>query len=257
MSIETRRIKSIERTRSRRIRISIIRWLILILNALLDAKHGIPRVPGREREHDIDTHTSTIKQIATLAGWYANVQGDYFKNEASQKWELWDGLTRDLAHTQAELASVRQLIGPRQSSRQEGEKLRRLMRHIHAIERRLPLLTAAINGRFRQAQLATSCFYDYSDKQVTVYWRTLRRHHTAAEGLSDTPPVLERPAWLSVSDGASVLEAWNRSAIAHEYPETDTPGVGEVPAGETQDRSELLQLVDTKRGIGSTTGGRR
>lgn len=188
--------------------------------ARIDAAHGIPRVERDLDRGTVAAHTPTTRAIADHAVQEAEAIGDAFRAEIAPAWVERGALLRSVPLHQALLD---RLPGPDDQDDPGGaERARRGQDRLDAAGMRLAALDALINDRFTRAQLAASIPCRYADEQIACYWKTLRRRHTDAAGLADTPPAIERPIWLADGGGRNALEAWAQSPSSRDHPAAAT-----------------------------------
>lgn len=107
-----------------------------------------------------------------------------------------------VAETSDETGSVEQPV---------AERERRALRRVASIDRELASVNATINSFFTPAQLNAELYFLYVEQKAATYWAVVRRRHLRREAISDIPPTLQRPLWLTAADGTSALEMWNNS----------------------------------------------
>lgn len=178
-----------------------------------DARAGVPRA-AYEAE-PVGDPTPAVQVMQAHAATYAQREGQRFFTDVRTQWMEHEALTDTLAREQQEYAerasgleriaagAVQDVTSP------AHEDLRRLERRIQRDHRRAAHLKAIIHTRFTVARLRARRYFDFSDEKVAIYWSNLRRRHPAAENISDRPPVLARPPWLTVDDSHRALELWH------------------------------------------------
>jgi len=180
-----------------------------------DARAGVPRA-AYEAEPVGDV-TPAVHALQAHAVGYAQREGQRFFTDARAAWTEHEALAEIITREQREYAERSSGLeraaadALRDANSPAHEDLRRLERRIQRNHRRDAHLKAMIHTRFTVAQLRARRYFDYSDELVAIYWVTLRRRHPAAENISDRPPALQRPAWLTVDDSLSALALWHGS----------------------------------------------
>ena len=182
-----------------------------------DARAGVPRA-AYEAE-PVGDPTPTVQAMQAHAATYAQREGQRFLTDVRSQWVEHEALTQTIAREQHEYAEradnlERTTPGALQDVASPAlEDLRRLDRRLQRNHRRAAHLKALIHTRFTVALIRARRYFDYSDEKVAIYWGTLRCRHPAAENLSDQPPRLERPAWLTAADNDRALELWQGRAL--------------------------------------------
>lgn len=176
-----------------------------------DARAGVPRA-AYEAE-PVGDPTPAVQVLQAHATTYAQREGQRFFIDVRMQWMEHEALTDILLREQVEYTertgALEHAAGVQDAFSPASEDLRRLERRIQRDHRRAAHLKAIIHGRFTVARLRARRYFDYSDEKVAIYWGTLRRKHLAAENISDRPPVLTRPAWLTVDDSHQALQLWH------------------------------------------------
>jgi hypothetical protein len=141
---------------------------------------------------------------------FAAAEGIRFRWDVADRSERHSAISDRLADLRADVDALERIdpASPDEEQRRD-ERLRRAMREIRRLERELPMHAAAIDERFRIAQLRCERFFSYTEERIEFYWRSLRRHHRGAAGLSDRPEPVDRPDWLRAGDGLTALQIWN------------------------------------------------
>jgi len=188
------------------LRISAWRWFLLLLNAAQDCRAGVPYVAAEADDQSVATFSPFLAGIGTKAAVFTADESLRFVTATKHEVIKREALLRRATSARADLALA--LEGERGAEVVE-EGIRRLQRIINATERSAADLATIINDSFRAAQLTTGRFFDFSDRCVAVYWRSLKRRHPRARALRDQPPLLVRPLWLVGIDGIGVLDQWN------------------------------------------------
>lgn len=203
--------RALVRERRRRTKVTIPDRILCRSAATSDAKAGAPHTSSVP-VGGVCTLTPFLAQLGARAAGHAELEAVAWREAVSDTALRWEAATRDAATAVAELAALAAQIGGSDRSELQAEKIRRLERRLAAAEVQLPALSAVINHRFVAAQLNTSRVHEVTNQLFALYWTRLRRGHIAANKLSDQPPVIERPTWLNLVDGSTVLEDWLRSA---------------------------------------------
>lgn len=217
-------MKMLARERRRRTRVTIPDRIICWSGATRDAKAGVPHTTSVPAG-GVRGLTPFLAQLEARAARHAELEAVAWREAVSDAALRWEAATRDAAKATHELAALTEQVSGTEPSELQAEELRRLERRLAAAEAQLPALSAVINHRFIDAQLNTSRANEATNQLCALYWTRLRRRHLAADKLSDQPPAIERPAWLNVADGTTVLEDWLRSASL--IPSTPTQPAAE------------------------------
>jgi len=182
-----------------------------------DARAGVPRA-AYEAE-PVGDPTPTVQALQAHAAHYAQREGQRFITDVGAQWTEHEALTETIARETREFAERSSALDHADAAMLQDatapafEDLRRLGRRIERDHRRSAHLRAIIHTRFTVAMLRARRYFDYSDEKVAIYWGTLRRRHPAAENISDQPPHLVRPAWLTVDDSHRAMELWHGSDV--------------------------------------------
>jgi hypothetical protein len=187
-----------------------------------DARAGVPHAayePDR-----VGGATPVVHGLQAHAAGYAQREGQRFLTDVRAIWVEQEALAQIILREQREYAerssalelaaarSARDAANPMLDATSPAhEDLRRLERRLQRDHRRSAHLKALIHTRFTVARLRARRYFDYTDQEVAVYWGTLRRTHPSAENISDRPPALERPQWVTVEDGDTALRLWHGS----------------------------------------------
>lgn len=194
----------------------LTRWRLRSL-AQRDARAGVPRA-AYEAE-PVGDPTPTVQAIQAHAAHYAQREGQRFITDVRSQWTEHEALLETVereTREYAERSGAFEKAAPetlQDAASPALEDLRRLARRIDRDHRRSAHLRAIIHTRFTVARLRARRYFDYSDEKVAIYWGTLRRKHPSAENISDRPPSLERPAWLTVDDARRAMELWHGSDV--------------------------------------------
>jgi hypothetical protein len=182
-----------------------------------DARAGVPRA-AYEAE-PVGDPTPAVQVMQAHAATYAQREGQRFFTDVRMQWMEHEALTDTLTREQQEYAERASglekaaIEAVLDDTSPAHEELRRLERRIQRDHRRAAHLKAIIHTRFTVARLRARRYFDYSDEKVAIYWSNLRRRHPAAENISDRPPVLARPTWLTVDDSYRALELWHGTDV--------------------------------------------
>ena len=182
-----------------------------------DARAGVPRA-AYEAE-PVGDPTPAVQALQAHAATYAQREGQRFLTDVRSQWVEHEALTETIAREQQDYSDrAADLERTRPGALQDAaspllEDLRRLDRRLQRNRRRAAHLRALIHTRFTVALVRARRYFDYSDEKVAIYWGMLRRRHPAAENISDLPPRLERPAWLTAADNDRALELWQGRAL--------------------------------------------
>ncbi|WP_243061849.1 hypothetical protein [Humibacter sp. RRB41] len=182
-----------------------------------DARAGVPRA-AYEAE-PVGEPTPTVQVLQAHAATYTQREAQRFLTDVRTQWVEHEALSETIVREQHEFAERTSALeraaatAVQDATSPANEDLRRLERRIQRDLRRSAHLKAIIHTRFTVARLRARRYFDYSDEKVALYWGTLRRRHPAAENISDRPPALERPSWLTVDDNYRALDLWNGSTI--------------------------------------------
>ena len=184
-----------------------------------DARAGVPRA-AYEAE-PVGDPTPTVAALQAHAATYAQREGQRFFTDVRSQWMEHEALADTIVREQREYAerssaleraaaeALRDAMAQPDLTSPAHEDLRRLERRIQRDHRRSAHLKAIIHTRFTVARLRARRYFDYSDEKTAIYWGTLRRVHPDAENISDRPPALTRPTWLTVDDSHRALELWH------------------------------------------------
>lgn len=188
-----------------------------------DARAGVPRA-AYEAE-PVGDPTPTVAALQAHAATYAQREGQRFFTDVRSQWMEHEALADTIVREQREYAerssalertatealhdAIASATAHPDLTSPAHEDLRRLERRIQRDHRRSAHLKAIIHTRFTVARLRARRYFDYSDEKTAIYWGTLRRVHPAAENISDRPPTLARPAWLTVDDSHRALDLWH------------------------------------------------
>ncbi|MGN6127167.1 MAG: hypothetical protein ACTHON_11410, partial [Humibacter sp.] len=161
----------------------------------------------------------TVQVLQAHAATYTQREAQRFLTDVRSQWVEFEALTETVAREQREYVDRTSALeraaatAVQDDTSPAHEDIRRLQRRIQRDLRRSDHLKAIIHTRFTVARLRARRYFDYSDEKVALYWGTLRRKHPAAENISDRPPALQRPTWLTVDDNYRALELWHGSDI--------------------------------------------
>lgn len=182
-----------------------------------DARAGVPRA-AYEAE-PVGEPTPTVQVLQAHAATYTQREAQRFLTDVRAQWVEHEALTETIVREQLEHAERSSALeraaanAVQDATSPAHEDLRRLERRLQRDLRRSDHLKAIIHTRFTVARLRARRYFDYSDEKVALYWGTLRRRHPAAENISDRPPALERPAWLTVDDNYRALDLWHGGPV--------------------------------------------